>query len=55
MKNISSRIIELEMSIKILEYLRKNNFINNSIYEDVLNSLLKKQDKEKNNNNFNIL
>ena len=67
MENISrvpSKIIELETSIKLLEYLKRNSTIDDGMYNFCINKLLKKQELEKskidddyinNINNYKIL
>ncbi len=67
MKNISkvpSKIIEIEASIKLLEYLKRKNTIDDGMYNFCINKLLKKQELEKNRinddyinniNNYKIL
>lgn len=39
---ISSEIIEKEISIKLLSYLKRNKHIDRKLYDYVLNKLLKK-------------
>lgn len=39
---ISSKIIEKEISIKLLSYLKRNKYIDRKLYDYVLNKLLKK-------------
>ena len=47
MKNkIPSKIIEIEISIKLFEYLKRKNIIDNKIYNFGINNLLKKQNLE---------
>ncbi|MBE6140362.1 MAG: hypothetical protein E7172_02370 [Firmicutes bacterium] len=47
-KNIvSSKIIELETSIKLLEYLKRNNVIDNEMYNFCINKLIGKLELEK--------
>lgn len=51
MENISkipSRIIEIETSIKLLEYLERENIIDDGMYNFCINKLLNKIDSEKN-------
>lgn len=67
MENISkipSRIIEIEISIKLLEYLKRKNTIDDGMYDFCINKLLKKLELEKskmdddymkNINNYRIL
>ncbi len=67
MENISkvpSKIIEIETSIKLLEYLKRKNNIDDGMYNFCINKLLKKQELEKNRinddyinniNNYKIL
>lgn len=56
---ISSIIIEIETSIKLLEYLKRNNIIDKGIYNYCINKLLKKEelvkDKIDNQYNYNLL
>ena len=44
---IPSKIIEIETSIKLLEYLKRNNTIDDGMYNFCINKLLKKQELEK--------
>lgn len=39
---ISSRVIEKEISIKLLSYLKRNKYIDEKLYNYILNKLLKK-------------
>lgn len=67
MENINkvpSKIIEIETSIKLLEYLKRENTIDDGMYNYCINKLLnkielekQKQDKEylNNLNNYKIL
>ena len=51
MENISkipSKIIEIETSIKLLEYLKRNNIIDDGMYNFCINKLVNKIDLEKN-------
>lgn len=51
MENINkvpSRIIEIETSIKLLEYLKRNNTIDDGMYNFCINKLVNKIDLEKN-------
>ena len=61
---ISSKIIEIEASIKLFEYLKRNNTIDDGMYNFCINKLLnkieiekQKQDEEYINNidNYKIL
>ena len=61
---IPSRIIEIETSIKLLEYLKRRNIIDDGMYNFCINKLLNKIDFEKqkqddqyinNLNNYRIL
>ena len=61
---VPSKIIELETSIKLLEYLKRNNTIDDGMYNFCINKLLnkiefekQKQDEEYINdlNNYKIL
>ena len=48
-KNIvPSKIIELETSIKLLEYLKRNNTIDDGMYNFCINKLIGKLELEKN-------
>lgn len=44
---IPSRIIEIETSIKLLEYLKRENIIDDGIYNFCINKLLNKIELEK--------
>lgn len=47
-KNIvPSKIIELETSIKLLEYLKRNNIIDDGMYNFCVNKLIGKLELEK--------
>ena len=48
---IPSRIIEIETSIKLLEYLKRTNIIDDGMYNFCINKLVKKQKLEKNKMN----
>ncbi len=61
---VPSKIIELETSIKLLEYLKRNNTIDDGMYNFCINKLLnkiefekQKQDEEYTNdlNNYKLL
>ena len=45
---VSSKIIEIETSIKLLENLKRNNTIDNGMYNFCINKLLNKIELEKN-------
>jgi len=45
---IPSKIIELEISIKLLEHLKRNNVINDGMYNFCVNKLIGKLEIEKN-------
>ena len=48
-KNIvPSKIIELETSIKLLEYLKRNNVVEDGMYNFCINKLIGKLELEKN-------
>lgn len=50
MENISkipSRIIEIEINIKLFEYLKKENIIDDGMYNFCINKLLKNLELEK--------
>jgi len=49
---ISSKIIELETSIKLLEYLKRNNVIDDGMYNFCVNKLIGKLEKSKIDNNY---
>ena len=67
MENINkvpSKIIEIETSIKLLEYLKRNSTIDDGMYNFCINKLVNKIDSEKskidddyvnNINNYKIL
>ena len=44
---VPSKIIEIETSIKLLEYLKRNNTIDDGMYNFCINKLLKKEELEK--------
>ena len=44
---IPSKIIELETSIKLLEYLKRNNIIDDGMYNFCINKLIGKLELEK--------
>ena len=44
---IPSKIIELETSIKLLEYLKRNNVIDDGMYNFCINKLIGKLELEK--------
>lgn len=51
MENISkipSRIIEIEINIKLFEYLKRENIIDDGMYNFCINKLLKNLELEKN-------
>ena len=61
---VPSKIIEIETSIKLLEYLKRKNIIDDGMYNFCINKLLnkiefekQKQDEEYINdlNNYNLL
>lgn len=45
---VPSRIIEIEISIKLLEYLKRKNTIDDKIYNFCINKLLEKLELENN-------
>ncbi len=58
MENINkvpSKIIEKETSIKLLEYLKRNNIIDDRMYNFCINKLLNKIELEKNKINDNYI
>ena len=50
-----SKIIEIETSIKLLEYLKRNNIIDDGMYNFCINKLLNKIELEKNKKNDNYI
>ena len=42
-----SKIIEIETSIKLLEYLKRNNTIDDGMYNFCINKIMNKIDSEK--------
>ena len=44
---VSSKIIEIETSIKLLEYLKRNNTIDDGMYNFCINKLLHNLELEK--------
>ena len=44
---VPSKIIEIETNIKLLEYLKRKNIIDDGMYNFCINKLLKKQELEK--------
>ena len=44
---IPSRIVEIETSIKLLEYLKRRNIIDDGMYNFCINKLLNKIEMEK--------
>ena len=44
---VSSKIIEIETSIKLLEYLKRKSVIDDGMYNYVVNKLIGKQELEK--------
>ena len=48
MNKVPSKIIEIETSIKLLEYLKRNNIIYDGMYNFCINKLLNKIELEKN-------
>ena len=45
---VSSKIIEIETSIKLLEFLKRENVIDDGMYNFCINKLLKNLELEKN-------
>ena len=45
---IPSKIIETELNIKLLEYLKRNNTIDDGMYNYCINKLVRKIEIEKN-------
>ena len=50
-----SKIIEIETSIKLLEYLKRNNTIDDGMYNFRINKLLHKMEFEKQKQNYKLL
>lgn len=55
MNKVPSKIIEIETSIKLLEYLKRNNIIYDGMYNFCINKLLNKIELEKNKINDNYI
>ena len=47
MNKVPSKIIEIETSIKLLEYLKRNNTIDDGMYNFCINKLIGKLELEK--------
>ncbi len=47
MNKVPSKIIEIETSIKLFEYLKRKNIIDDGMYDFCINKLLKKLELEK--------
>ena len=45
--NVPSKIIEIETSIKLFEYLKRKSIIDDGMYNFCINKLVKKQELEK--------
>lgn len=41
LENIINKSIEIEIKIKLIEYLKRNKFINNEMYTFIMNKLIK--------------
>lgn len=41
LENIINQSIEIEIKIKLIEYLKRNKFINEEMYSFVMNKLIK--------------
>jgi len=41
LENIINKSIEIEIKIKLIEYLKRNKFINEKMYSFVMNKLIK--------------
>lgn len=52
---VLSKIIEIETSIKLLEYLKRNNTIDDGMYNFCINKFLNKIELEKNKINDNYI
>lgn len=55
MNKVPSKIIEIETSIKLLEFLKRENTIDDGMYNFCINKLLNKIELEKNKNNDNYI
>ena len=58
MKNVNkipSKIIEIEISIKLLEYLKRKKTIDDGMYNFCINKLLKSLELEKNRTDNNYI
>ena len=53
--NIPSKIIEIEISIKLLEYLKRKNVIDDGMYNFCINKLLHNLELEKSKINDNYI
>ena len=47
MNKVPSKIIEIETSIKLLEYLKRNNTIDDGMYNFCINKYINKSELEK--------
>lgn len=54
MNKVPSKIIEIETNIKLLEYLKRRNIIDDGMYNFCINKLLNKIEIEKQNKVKNI-
>ena len=52
---VPSKIIEIETSIKLLEFLKRENTIDNGMYNFCINKFLNKIELEKNKINDNYI
>lgn len=55
MNKVPSKIIEIETNIKLLEYLKRRNIIDDGMYNFCINKLLNKIELEKNKINDNYI
>lgn len=54
-RKIPPKIIEIEISIKLFEYLKKENIIDDEMYNFCINKLLKSHELEKSKINDNYI
>lgn len=52
---LPTKIIELKLNIKLLEYLKRNNIIDNEMYNFCINKLTHKLELEKNKINDDFI
>lgn len=49
---VSSRILELELEIKLIEYLKNNKIIDDGMYNYIVNKIINKINLENNKINY---